>query len=380
MTVVALDGVIRRYDWGSTSAIQELLGEQPDGRPAAELWFGAHQDDPAQVASQGTTLDALVAAAPAAELGAEVTERFDDRLPFLLKVLAADKALSLQVHPTIAQAQAGFAAEDSAGVGRDAGERNYRDTNHKPELICALTEFDALCGFRPVPVIRDVLAALALPELDFLSVALDSDDPLRSAFTAVLDHPQIASISRAVGERASGRGETLHGVALAAADFPEDAGVVLALLLNYVRLQPGEAIYLGAGNVHCYLRGTGVEIMANSDNVLRCGLTSKHVDVPELLKITDFAPVEEPRWPSHGGSFEVPVPDFRLVRLTLEPGARMSLHDAGPTIVLCADGAVSVGDVAVARGHAAFVGAGTAATLAGHGLVFVAGVGRFSPG
>ena len=163
---------------------------------------------------------------------------------------------------------------------------------------------------------------------------------------------------------------------VAAHDFPGDVGAVLALLLNYVRLEPGEAIYLGAGNVHAYLRGTGVEIMANSDNVLRCGLTAKHVDVPELLKITDFRALAEPRRPAVAGVFEVPVPDFRLTRLELGADESMALDDPGPVIVLCASGEVTVGDVTLARGRASFVSAGTATTLAGEGLAFVAGVGR----
>jgi mannose-6-phosphate isomerase len=377
VTALALDGVLRRYDWGSTTAIQRLLGDEPDGRPAAELWFGAHPDDPSLVVEHGTTLDRIIDADPPGALGARVVDEFGPRLPFLVKVLAAERALSLQVHPTRAQGAAGFAAEDAAGVPRDAPNRNYRDANHKPELLCALTPFDALCGFRPVPVIRDVLAALNLPSLGFLAAALDGPEPLRAAFTAVLQHPSIGDVSREVGERATGRGETLHGVELAADDFPGDAGVVLAVLLNYVRLEPGEAIFLGAGNVHAYLRGTGVEIMANSDNVLRCGLTGKHIDVDELLSVTEFAPLAQPRWPALRGVFEVPVPDFRLVTFDVEADAAVALDDDGPTIVLCTAGSVRVGQVRVDAGHAAFVPAAYATNISGVGTVFVAGVGRF---
>ena len=202
-SVVGIEGVVRDYAWGSTTAIQQLLGSPVDGRPAAELWLGAHPDDPAGVPEHGTTLDELIARDPAWALGDAVLAHFGPRLPFLLKVLAADTALSIQVHPTIVQARAGHAREDAAGVPRDAPNRSYRDPNHKPELLCALTEFEALCGFRPVPVIRDVLAALALPELDFLADALDADDPLRAAFTAVLTHPEPGVLSRAVAERAA---------------------------------------------------------------------------------------------------------------------------------------------------------------------------------
>jgi mannose-6-phosphate isomerase len=178
----------------------------------------------------------------------------------------------------------------------------------------------------------------------------------------------------AVSARAEGVTEgPLLATRLAAEDFPGDVGVLLTVLLNDVRLEPGEAIYLGAGNVHAYLRGTGVEIMANSDNVLRCGLTGKHVDVQELLRITDFTELRDPRWPSVGGSFDVPVPDFRLTRLEIDEST--GLHDPGPLIVLGTSGEVAVGDVATPAGHAAFVPAGTATTISGRGVVFIAGAG-----
>jgi mannose-6-phosphate isomerase len=372
--VVALDGVLRRYEWGSTTAIPALLGVEPDGRPAAELWFGAHPDDPSTVVGAGATLDALIDADPAGALGPAVVERFGPRLPYLLKILAADKALSIQVHPTRAQAEAGFAAEDAAGVDRAAPTRNYRDRNHKPELLCALTPFDALCGFRPVAATRTLLAELALPELDFVLERLAGPDPLRAAFTAVLTHPQPEPVVRALAQRVARAAEgPLRAARLAAEDFPGDIGVVLTLLLNDVRLQPGEAIYLGAGNVHAYLRGTGVEIMANSDNVLRCGLTPKHVDVDELLKITDFSELPEPRRPALGGRFDVPVPDFSLTRLEVDEP--FGIHDLGPCIVLCTEGAVGVADTALTPGRAAFVPAGRPASGRGSGTVFVAAVG-----
>lgn len=376
MTIYALDGVIRRYDWGSPSAIPQLLGIEADGRPAAELWFGAHPDGPSSVPTQGATLDALIGADPVASLGAAVDQRYGSRLPFLLKVLAVDTALSMQVHPTLEQARAGFAAEDAAGVACDAASRNYRDANHKPELLCAITPFEGLCGFRPVGDTLDVVDALALPELGFLADLLRGPDPLRAAFTAVLTHDSQRELAEAVARRAGEFGDAaLAGVQLAAHDFPGDIGVVLALLLNPVRLAPGEAIYLGAGNVHAYLRGVAVEIMASSDNVLRCALTPKHVDVPELLKITDFSPLDDPRLPCLGGVFDVPVSDFRLTRLELDAGEPMALDDPGPCIVLCASDSMIVSDVALGPGRAAFVSAGTATTLRGAGLAFVAGVG-----
>ena len=374
MNVLPLGGVPRDYAWGSTSAIQQLLGLPEDGRPIAELWFGAHPDDPSPVPGGSGALDALIDSDPDGLLGAPTVERFGPRLPYLVKVLAASQALSIQVHPTREQAAEGFAREDAAGIPRDAADRNYRDANHKPELLCALTPFDALCGFRPVAATLALLAELDVPELDFVADLLRGDDPLRAAFTALLSHedpePVVAAVARRVADAADG---PLYAARLAAGDAPGDVGVLLTLLLNYVRLEPGEAIYLGAGNVHAYLRGMGVEIMANSDNVLRCGLTPKHVDVPELLKITDFSPLAEPRWTTVGHRFDAPVPDFALTALDIDEP--VGLDDPGPCIVLCTSAQIAVGDVAVPAGHAPFVPAGLRTTISGIGEAFVASVG-----
>ncbi|WP_375476874.1 mannose-6-phosphate isomerase, class I [uncultured Jatrophihabitans sp.] len=389
MTVALLDGVARRYDWGSTSAIQQLLGVPPDGRPIAELWFGAHPDDPSGLALDGRTLDALIADDPRAALGDEVAAEFDGRLPYLVKILAAEKALSIQVHPSLPQARAGFAREDAAGVARDAAWRNYRDANHKPELICALSRFEALCGFRAPERSAALLDELAVPELSFLVDLLRGPDSLRAAFTGLLEHQDPAALAAAVAERgdvveaaahppvddADVRAGALRAAGLAAHDLPGDIGVVLALLLNYVALEPGEAIFLGAGNVHAYLRGVGVEIMANSDNVLRCGLTAKHIDVPEVLAVADFAELDDPRVAAVGGAYPTPARDFLLSTLDLETGEPMALHDSGPCVVLCGSGQITVDRLALASGRAAFVSADTRVTLAGNGKAFIAAVG-----
>jgi len=389
--VIALDGVIRHYAWGSRTAIPELLGIEADGEPAAELWLGAHPDDPSGVPDLDTTLDALIAAEPQRLLGAGTVARFGPRLPFLLKVLAVDTALSIQVHPNAAQARAGYAAEDSAGIARDAAERNYRDANHKPELLFALTGFEAMCGFRPPEEalalfdVWDVAGLAAVREL------LAGPDGLRAAFTALLTHDDPAPIVAAVAARAAALAAedewagAARAVLLAAGDFPGDIGVVLLLLLNYVRLQPGEAIYLGAGTVHCYLRGTGVEIMATSDNVLRCGLTPKHVDIPELLEVTDFGPLVDARWPGEAGWFAVPVPDFELGALDLDEGlgkGGVALGNPGqPYLLLCVAGRLIVEAlgtrVSLSPGQAAFVPARDGLfTVDGTGRGFAATVGR----
>lgn len=376
--VLPVEGVIRPYDWGSTTAIQSLLGLEPDGRPAAELWFGDHPGDPSP--TDDTTLDKIVAADPVGVLGEPSLQRFGTHLPFLIKVLAADRALSLQVHPNLEQARVGFAAEEAAGVPLEAPERNYVDPNHKPELLCAITPFDAVCGFRPIHETVALLDDLGMPELDFVVDALRGPDGLRAAFTAILTHPETGALADAVAARAVTH-DALVATAIAAHDFPGDVGVVLSLLLNYVRLEPGQAIYLGAGNVHVYLRGTGVEIMASSDNVLRCGLTRKHIDVSELMRVTEFKELPDPLWPATGTDtvrrFLVPVPDFALTRMVIDGPAL--LGPSGPQLVLCTEGQVRVADVDVPPGHAALVPARSAGsadrTVTGSGTVFVATTG-----
>jgi mannose-6-phosphate isomerase len=353
--VFEIGGVLRRYDWGSTTLIPQLLGDEPDGRPAAELWFGTHSGDPSP--ALGATLDRVLADAG------------EPALPFLIKILAAQKALSVQVHPTRSQAEAGYDREEAAGIPIDAPERNYVDRNHKPELLCALTPFEGLCGFRPVAETLALLEELALPELGFLADLLRGPDGLRQAFSAVLTLAEPGPAIEAVRSRAQPDGP-LRAQYLMAEHFPDDIGLVVALLLNHVRLEPGQAFYLAAGNVHVYLRGMGVEVMAASDNVLRCGTTSKHIDVPELLEITDFAELADPIWPERDGRFVVTVPDFVLqpARVTGE----LALPAAGPRIALVTAGAVAVGDVRLGPGHAAFVRPGCAVSIEGDGQVFIA--------
>jgi len=375
MTVYALDGVIRPYAWGSRTEIPALLGIAPTGVPAAELWYGAHPGDPSRVGD--STLDKLIAVEPERLLGSSVVETLGPQLPFILKVLAADTALSIQVHPNLAQARAGYAAEDARGLPRDAPQRNYKDANHKPELLCALTEFRALCGFRPV---ETTLRLLDVLELAWLRDVL-AGDGLRAAFTALvsLDEPApmveavVARLPRLAGTEWAPLGDALTRVAR---DFPGDIGIAEALLLNFVRLVPGEAIFLAAGNVHSYLSGMGVEIMANSDNVLRCGFTQKHVDVAELLRITDFTELAEPRWPAVDGAFHVPVPDFTLS--VVDGAARLA--DPVPRIVLPIEAPVRIeaerAVVELDRGRAAFVAADEAAVnVRGTGRIFVASTG-----
>jgi mannose-6-phosphate isomerase len=391
--LLRLHNAIREYAWGSVEAIPRLLGVEPTGRPAAELWMGAHPDEPSRWADHPDrpALDELIAAAPRRWLGEANLAAFGPRLPFLMKVLAADRALSMQVHPSQAQAEAGFAAEEATGAPRGSAGRNYCDPHHKPELAYALTEFDAFSGFRPVPATLELLEALAVPELAGYLPLLAGRDGLRATFTTLLSlsgqaRERLVEATVAGCRRLAEQGSPWAGAArasaVAAQDFPGDIGAVLALLLNYVRLAPGEAIYLGSGTVHAYLRGVCIEILANSDNVLRCGLTPKHVDIPELLRVADFASLDEPRWqpsrPAEGQRvFTLPVPDFRLSVLDLSVEAVRLLPADGPHLVLSGDGPVTLDcgpeRRTIRRWESVYLAPGeTACTVSGSGQVFVA--------
>lgn len=392
-----LVNTVRPYAWGSLTAIPELLGARPTGEPQAEMWMGAHPGAPSRLdrGEGSVALSDVIAADPERELGAEAVRAFGPRLPFLLKVLAAASPLSLQVHPDLAQAKEGFADEEARGVPVDAPHRNYKDANHKPELICALTPFDGLCGFRDPDEAAALLAALDVdslkPYVDILHAHPESH-ALREVLTAVLTADREA-ISETVHQAAAAaeRLGALDGpyapayaaYATIARHYPGDPGVIAAMLLNFVTLQPGEALYLGAGVPHAYLDGLGVEIMANSDNVLRCGLTPKHVDVPELLRIVRFesdapAVLRPEADPSGEELYATPIDEFRLSRYVLAEGAAPCLlPSSGPQILLCVAGEVSLrGDdeLRLARGESAFVRAGEDVTVTGDGTVFRATV------
>lgn len=354
-----LTNTVRPYAWGSTTALPELLGVEPTGEPQAELWMGAHPGAPSRLdrGDGPVPLSALIEADPHGELGVAVAERFGGRLPFLLKLLAAGSPLSLQVHPDARQAREGFAAEEKRGVPLDAAHRNYRDDQHKPELICALTPFEGLCGFRHPGTTADLLEALEVgalkPYADILR-AHPEEAALREVFTAILTADREATAETvhraAVAAGRLGAQDGPHAPAYAAyaslaEHYPGDPGVLAAMLLNHARLQPGEALYLGAGVPHAYLDGLGVEIMANSDNVLRCGLTPKHVDVPELLRIVRFASgdpgVLRPEAAEGGGEevYATPAAEFRLSRYLLAPGAApYTVGGEGPQVLLCVAG------------------------------------------
>ncbi|CAL9463768.1 mannose-6-phosphate isomerase, class I [Streptomyces sp. enrichment culture] len=378
-----LDNTVRPYAWGSTTAIPELLGVEPTGEPQAELWMGAHPGAPSRT-GRGTLVE-VIDADPARELGEATVARFGPRLPFLFKILAAGAPLSLQVHPDLEQARAGYADEERRGVPLDAPHRNYKDPHHKPELICALTEFEGLCGFRDPVRTADLLDGLGVdslkPYVDLLH-AHPEDAALREMLTAVLsaDPQEMARTVAEVTAACTRLGGAYTPYAGIAHHYPGDPGVLAAMLLNHVRLQPGEALYLGAGIPHAYLSGLGVEIMANSDNVLRCGLTPKHVDVPELLRIVRFEAADpgvlRPEAAPDGEEvYETPIDEFRLSRYVLPPGgATHDLTRATPQILLCTAGAIRVGEHELTPGASVFVPAGETAEASGAGTLFRATV------
>jgi mannose-6-phosphate isomerase len=360
--VELLDNPVRAYAWGSRTVIPEMLGQEvPSPHPQAEMWLGAHPADSSQLVhpdgGRTSLLDAL-GADPKLLLGPERSERWDSTLPFLLKVLAADEPLSLQAHPSLEQAREGFAREEAAGIARDAANRNYKDANHKPELICAITELDALVGFRdPTATVR-LLRAIGVPELNGhaeLLAAQPDADGLRALFTTWITLPQavldtlVPALQDGCVKLAGDDGEfstEARTVLELSERYPGDAGVLAALLLNRVSIDPGDALYLPAGNLHAYLSGAGIEIMANSDNVLRGGLTPKHVDVPELLRVLDFRstppPIVEGKPDGDWVRYDTPAEEFLLRRLDGTSGTTVPVPGGGPRILLCTVGGARV--------------------------------------
>jgi mannose-6-phosphate isomerase len=395
-----LQPVIRPYPWGSRTSIAELQGRpSPSDGPEAELWMGAHPSAPSVVVRDGRPagLNAIISAAPERELGADCVARFGGRLPFLLKVLAADKALSIQVHPSRSQAEAGFAAENARGLGAGDASRNYVDDWPKPELLYALTPFEVLAGMRTAVDAAALLRALGVGRLEPVATRLEASGAgsgvLGDALASILSWPAddraalAGDVVAACSRLASGSGPYAAACAAAvrlAGEHPGDIGIVASLLLRHAVLRPGEAVFMPAGGLHAYLHGTGVELLANSDNVVRAGLTGKHIDVSELLKLLDpgaLVPVLRPLVLGDGVEvYEPPAPEFRLYRVDLGDAAA-ELPGAGPRILLCVSGAAVLrsasGEMAkLARGESCFVSASDGPVAAtGPARLFVAATG-----
>ncbi|WP_282948115.1 mannose-6-phosphate isomerase, class I [Cellulomonas endometrii] len=369
-----------RYAWGSRTAIPELLGSAAGDAPVAEAWFGAHRAAPSTVVAaglDGATLADTIARDPRGALGDDVVARFGPHLPYLLKVIAADSPLSLQVHPHIAAAGAGYDREEAAGIPIDAPHRSYRDRNHKPELVFALTRFEAVCGFRAPRRAAELLVTLDAPlakELHDLLAGQPDARGIQEAFTQLLDPAtrpgpeEVQEVVDACARRLADGSPSPRAdrtVVQLAEAYPGDPGVATSLLLNPVTLHPGDALFVPAGGVHAYLRGVGIEIMASSDNVLRAGLTPKHVDVAELLRNVDYVaapPIRIAPERFHGATrvFYAPVDDFELSITVVEDAGAHPLPGRGPRVLLCLDGsarvrAASGAALDLGRGDAAFV-------------------------
>lgn len=422
---VGISNTPRDYAWGSDTAIADLLGRPASGGPEAELWLGAHPGSPSvisrpELAGGAANLVEWIHADPAAALGAERAE--SARLPFLMKILAAHSPLSLQAHPSPARAAAGYALENAAGIPLTAADRNYRDPFHKPEIIFALSDtFQALCGFREPRQIRAILAELRALDATMddpqpaallgLENRLVGDDPLRDVVDWLLrdgrggDSGEVSWLVErvvALAERAAflidGGAQVSFAAELAivrslATAYPGDPGIVISLLTNLVTLNRGEVLFLPAGNIHAYLSGLGVEVMASSDNVLRGGLSPKHIDVDELLEVLDFTPLPVPylvpRRQADGVAVYAPdVPDFELAHIHVPADAEAGASGAagvpmrqvsltGPAIAICTAGRFLVagagGSFALASGESVYVTPDEATlTFAGSGEVFLA--------
>jgi mannose-6-phosphate isomerase len=362
--------------------------------------MGAHPSAPSGIerADGHTTLDAVIAADPVGQLGKRCAETFRGRLPFLLKVLAAEKALSIQVHPSRAQAEAGYQAENERGLAQGDKSRNYVDDWPKPEILCALTEFEVLAGLRDLTDAAALLRELGVEDLMPLAANLERTGKpaaLTETLAAILAWPaderaalviSVVNACARLAGTASRYAASCAAIVHIAADHPGDLGIIASLLLRHAVLQPGQAVFLPAGGLHAYLRGTGVELLANSDNVVRAGLTPKHIDVPELVALTDPAvavPVIAPRLLSGAGSvlvYDSPAPEFRLYRAELGPSG-VTLPGTGARVVLCTAGTATLRDadgnmLKVGRGQSCFLSAVDAAIIAaGPASLFIAAAG-----
>lgn len=366
---------IQGYDWGSHDSLTTLFGiANPEGKPQAELWMGAHPNGCSDVELAGQTqkLSTLIERAPAAVLGEATLARFGS-LPFLFKVLCAEKALSIQVHPSKAQAEAGFAKEEATGIDIKASNRNYKDPNHKPELVFALTPYQAMNGFRAIPAILELFERVNLAAIADLTAALaasQNEAGLQHFFHQLLvlegARKEEALAGLLTYAAAHQDEETFALITSLAAQYPGDVGLFSPLLLNVVTLQPGQAMFLDACTPHAYVRGTGLEIMANSDNVLRAGLTPKYIDVAELLDCTrclakpDDQILLAPHVEGAVQHFEVPVPDFTF---SVYPAGEHQLTTASAEILFAIDATVLLkrGDetLRLEKGQSVFIPAAT---------------------
>jgi mannose-6-phosphate isomerase len=368
-----MTNAVQNYAWGSHDALTRLYGiANPDNQPMAELWMGAHPKSPSRVPGADGALRSLrflIDEDQPKQLGADVASRFGE-LPFLFKVLCADQPLSIQVHPSKAAAEIGFAKENAAGIPLSAAERNYKDPNHKPELVFALTPFLAMNGFRELTDIVSLLQPIAGAHHDIATFLQQPDTAHLSTLFASLLTMSGEQKSLALGVLKAAlnnqQGEPWDTVRFIAGFYPDDSGLFSPLLLNVVQLAPGEAMFLYAETPHAYLKGVALEVMANSDNVLRAGLTPKFIDVPELLANLQFRPqpasglLTQPERRGNELFFPIPVEDFAfsLHDLTAAPQA---LAQRSAAIVFCVSGEATLEKsgqrLTLKPGESCFIGA-----------------------
>ncbi|MCP1104108.1 mannose-6-phosphate isomerase [Serratia nevei] len=368
-----MTNAVQNYAWGSHDALTRLYGiANPANQPMAELWMGAHPKSPSRVPGTDGELRSLrdvIDDDQPKQLGAEVASRFGE-LPFLFKVLCADQPLSIQVHPSKTAAEIGFAKENAAGIPLNAAERNYKDANHKPELVFALTPFLAMNGFRELADIVSLLQPIAGAHHDIAAFLQQPDTAhLATLFASLLTMSgEQKSLALGVLKAAlnNQQGEPWDTVRFIAGFYPDDSGLFSPLLLNVVRLAPGEAMFLYAETPHAYLKGVALEVMANSDNVLRAGLTPKFIDVPELLANLQFRPqpasglLTRPEQRGNELFFPIPVEDFAfsLHDLAVVPQA---LAQRSAAIVFCVAGEATLEKsgqrLTLKPGESCFIGA-----------------------
>lgn len=375
-----LAGYPKGYAWGSPTRIPEFLGEAGDGRPQAELWFGAHSLGSARLQDTDLSLEQAIGRDPTSLLGHPTMFTFGEHLPFLVKLIAPAAPLSLQVHPGKAQAQAGFLGENARGVAPDSYRRVYKDPNHKPELVFALSEFEALIGFAVRTQIRHRLEGLDCALASRLSrrLTLAAGRGLKPVVSWILDPddgpvPQdLAQFRNACAKRVETGAspcEALDRTIVNLYDaYPGDPGVLFAFTMNHLHLQPGEAVFIPPGTVHSYQQGFALEVLANSDNVIRAGFTSKFQAAAELLEVAHFEPHPPMRLaPEHPGAgvdrFWAPVEDFVLTVYQLPASQQearpVALPTSGPRIALCLEGQASLQtrsqQLELHKGQAAFI-------------------------
>ncbi|MCD4795891.1 MAG: mannose-6-phosphate isomerase, class I [Candidatus Cloacimonetes bacterium] len=360
MRIFKLKNTIQEYAWGSKTIIPELLGKtSPAEKPQAELWMGAHPKAPSVILQDGKEISLAnhIKQDPKGILGQEVAEIFDDKLPFLFKVLAAETPLSIQAHPNLLQAKEGYKRENEQSIPVDSTRRNYKDANHKPELICALTTFDAMCGFRNYSEMCDLFQFLQLqkniPEIETF-IQNPTGRSLQILFKELMELSEkrkkeavdlLLERCKKITPRTDEERFIFQWINKLSQIYPGDIGIFAPLLLNTIRLQPGQALYLDAGILHAYLKGAGIEIMANSDNVLRGGLTPKHIDVPELMKTLSFSAkpleiIEPVSFDDVEFIYDTPAYEFRLsiIKLTESIKFYNAKKRSGAEIILCRTG------------------------------------------